>query len=142
MAADRFEQPVEVGQAVRLDARDVQLRPGHLDAQPDAVAREAFGGHRLPRLAVVGDRHGLQLAGDRARLPVPDVVQVPELERELGAGACVEPEVDVPRGAVRRGALVVVEQVDPDDAVGDVVPERRGVLEARVDELEGWRRGR
>ena len=58
------------------------------------------------------------------------------------AGTGVEQEVDVPGGAVRRGALVVVEQMDPDDAVGDVVPERRGVLEAGVDEVDGWRRRR
>ena len=90
----------------------------------------------LQTLPVVRDRDGLQLAGDRPRLAVPDVVQIAEFERELRAGPCVQEEMDVTGGAIRRRPLVVVEQVDPDDAVGDFIPERRRVLDAGVDEVE------
>ena len=136
MTPDRFEQAGEIRQPVRFHARDVQRRAAHFDRQLDAVARQALGGHRLPDAAVVGDRHGLQLAGHGSRLPVPDVVQVQELERELRPGTGVEQEVDVAGGPVRRGALVVVDQMNPHDAVGDVIPERRRVLDAGVDEVQ------
>ena len=44
--------------------------------------------------------------------------------------------MNVPGGPVRRGALVVVDQMNPDDAVGDVIPERRGILDAGIDEVD------
>ena len=60
----------------------------------------------------------------------------------VAPGRACEPEVEVARRAVRGGPLVVVEQVDEDRAVGrSLVPERRGVLEARVDELQPRLRG-
>ena len=69
------------------------------------------------------DRDGLQFSGDRAGLPVPDVVEIQELERQVCTGACMNPEMDVSRGAIGRCAFVVVQQMDPDDVVHDVVPE-------------------
>ena len=73
--------------------------------------------------------------------PFQTLSRFTEFERELRPGTGVEQEVDVPGGAVRRGALVVVDQMNPDDAVGDVIPERRRVLDAGVDEVDGRRRG-
>src|SRR5438874_5937953 len=45
--------------------------------------------------------------------------------------------MNMPGGTIRRGTLVVVEQMDQDGAVRrEFVPDRRGVLEARIDELQ------
>ena len=45
---DRLQQAVEVGNAVRLQARDVQPRARHLDGQPHAVFGQLFQIHRPP----------------------------------------------------------------------------------------------
>ncbi len=141
---DRIQPMLQVGEAIGLDAGDVKLGAGHRDSQPHAVAGEPLQRDRLPRLPIRGDDGDLQLVRDRRLAAVPDVVQVPELQGERGARLRVDPEVEVARGAVRRGPLVVVEQVHEDGAVGrGLVPERRGVLETGVDVLEpgprGWR---
>src|SRR5436190_21572159 len=45
--------------------------------------------------------------------------------------------MNMPGGTIRGGTLVVVEQMDQDGAVRrEFVPDRRGVLEARIDELQ------
>ena len=141
MRADRLEQTVQVRQPIGLDARDVEPRPGHRHA---AAARgcpgrlsvgtvlHTFG--RRPRCTTV-----FSSPATEPGLAVPDVVEIAELERERRAWACVEHEMNVAGRAVRRGALVVVEEMEPDHVVDDLVPERRAVLDAGVDEVERGR---
>ena len=67
-----------------------------------AVPWQALGRHGLPRAAILRDGHRLQLRGYRARLPVPDVVEVQEFERQRRPRTAVHPEVDVAGGAIGR----------------------------------------
>ena len=143
MGPDRCEKAIEIRQPIGLHPGDVEGRPRHLDAKLHAVSGQAVGRNGLPRPAVLRDRHGLQLAGNGTGLAVPDVVEVDELKRELRPRPGVDPDVHVPGGAIGRCALVVVQQVQADDAVGEVVPERRRVFETGVDVLQaGVRRRR
>jgi hypothetical protein len=78
--ADAGQELVEVGQAVRLDARDVEPRAGHLEVQPNAVFWQALYRNRLPGATVLRDDDGLQLTGNRSTDAVPHVVEIPEFE--------------------------------------------------------------
>ena len=69
--------------------------------------------------------NGPQLFGDRGGLAIPDVIQVLEFERQLRAGRSLELEVDLTGRAIRRGRLVVVEEVNLDGAVRrELIPDR------------------
>jgi hypothetical protein len=49
----------------------------------------------------------------------------------------VKLKVNMPGGAVRGGTLVVVKQMDQDRSIRrKLVPDRRGILEARINELQ------
>jgi hypothetical protein len=100
--ADGFEQAVKVRQAVGFNPRDVELRASHVNGEPHAIARETLGRQRGPIPSVLRDHDGLQLPGDGTRLSVPDVVQIPELERELRAAPRMKQEMNVPGCAIRR----------------------------------------
>ena len=136
MRADPLEQALQVRQSIGFHARNMQARRGHGHAQLHPVTGQTIRRHGPPRLPVVGDRNRLQLAGDRTGLAVPHVVQIAELERERRARASVQHEMHVTGSAVRRRAFVVVNQIDSDDVADDLVPQRRAVLDAGVDELE------
>ena len=127
---DRVEPLLEVGEAIGLGASHVQRGAGHRDVQTHAVPGEPLHGDRLPHLPVLRDDRDLQFVGDRPRPPVIDVVEVPELEPERGAGPGVELKVEVARRAVRRGSLVVVVEVDQDRAV-EARPRTRAARRSR-----------
>ncbi len=135
--ADGREQVIQVRQPVGLGPRDVESRTGHGDRETNPVSGEALHWQRRPLAAVGRDHHRLELAGDRSRLSIPDVVQIPELQREGGPGAAVQEDVNVPGRAIWRGPFVVVEQVNLDRPIGcELVPDGRRILEARVDVVE------
>src|SRR5690606_38183300 len=95
VSAHALEQRVEIGQAIGLEAGDVQASAGQADGQADAAVADALGGNLGPRTSVRRDRHRAQLTGDRARLAVPDVVEIAELQGDARARPPDEREVDV-----------------------------------------------
>ena len=75
--------------------------------------------------------------GDGAGAAVPDVVEIFEFEVEPGSGLRLKLEVKMTRGAIGGRTFVVVEKMDLNRSIGrDIVPERRSILEAGVDEFE------
>ena len=96
MRSERCQKPVEVRQSVRFDACDVETGARHLDVQPHSVHRQALQKHWFPIEAVLrGDDH-FQFARNRAADSVPHVVEIRELERQLGSRLRLELKVDVP----------------------------------------------
>lgn len=138
IGADGIEEAVEVGEAVRLDARDIKEAARHLEMELDAVGGKGLGGDGFPGVAVLRNDHGFEFAGDGAGGGIPDIVEVEEFEGEIGAGIGFDAEMDVAGGAVGGIAFEVVEEVDLDDAVGgEVVPDGRSVFDGGIDEVEG-----
>ena len=112
----------------------MQALSGHGHMQLDTVTWETVGRHRSPRLPVLGNRDGLQLSGNRTWLTVPHVVQIAELERQRRAWTRVQHEMNMTGGAIRRRPLVVIDEIEANDIVDNLVPQRRAVLDAGVDE--------
>src|SRR4029453_11913620 len=131
---DRREHAIEVGQPVWFAPRHVQPRAWHNYCEPDAILRQALGRDGFPVAAVFGDDERLELAGPRAGRSVPNNIQSPELERELRPCSAVEPQMNVPCRAVRRGPFVIGEQVNLDRTLRiTFVPGGGSVFEAGVD---------
>ena len=134
-----FEQPIEIRQAIRLDARDVQPRPGIVDAQLHAIAGETLGRHRLHTFPSSEIATVFSSPATEPGWPFQTLSRLRNSSVSVEPGwraagnECVPPRGSATRARGRRG-------VDADDAVDDLVPERRGVLEARVDEAHCWRR--
>src|SRR5690242_19762437 len=137
MRADGIEQTLEVRQSIGLHSRHIQLPSGHRYMQLYSVARQTVGWHCSPRLPVVGDCDRFQLSGDGTWLTVINVIEVAKLEGERRTWAGVQHEMNVPGGAIRRRALVIVDEIESDHVVDNLVPQRRPVLDAGVDVLEG-----
>jgi len=137
IVADGRKEAVEVGETVWFDARNIESRARHLDDKPHAVFRQALRRDDPPVAAVFGDGNRFEFFRDRAGLAVPDVVEILELQRQLQAGPAVEQEMEMTGGAVGRVAFMVVKQMDQNRPVsGELVPKRRRVFDAGVNELQ------
>ena len=141
--ANGIKETVEIGEAVRLDARNVKSRARHHDVELDALGGKGFSGNRFPGMSILGDDHRFKFACDRARGGVPDIVEVQEFKRDVGSWISFDTEMDVTGGAVRGIAFEIVEEMDLNDVVGgEVIPDRRTVLDRRIDEMKWVRKSR